>query len=42
MINGSSWAQADFFDAVLADSDIAVVKIPPAARGRTASPNAVC
>jgi len=30
------------FDAVLADSGIEVVKIPPAARGRTALPNASC
>ena len=29
------------FDAVLADAGIAVVKIPPDARGQTASPNAL-
>ena len=30
------------FDAVLADVDISVVKIPLAARGRTASPSGSC
>ena len=30
------------FDAVLADAGIAVVKIRPDARARTASPNASC
>ena len=30
------------FDAVLADVGIEVVKIPPDARGPTASPNASC
>jgi hypothetical protein len=30
------------FDAVLADAGIAVVKLPPAVRGRTDSPNASC